>query len=121
VVLGAVHPEFLASDGVEGVELVATEAAAEEDLALDNGRRRQRPLAGEDDLPALLAAVLAAERDRVAALRLATAPLLLAQTRRDERGGQDEQGHRDGDTGHGTPPHGGNRSFSVYPPKGARV
>src|SRR5262249_22479405 len=54
VVAGLVLPELLAGLGVEGVKLVAAEAAAEEDPAVHDRGRGQRPAPRDDDLPALL-------------------------------------------------------------------
>jgi hypothetical protein len=45
VVFRAVAPELLPGHCVDGVELVAAEAAAEEDASADDGRSRQRPAA----------------------------------------------------------------------------
>src|SRR5207249_776156 len=82
VVAGLVLPEPRAGAGVEGVELVTAEAAAEEHLPVHHGRRGQRPAARDDHLPAFLA-FLAGEGDGGADLgrRLAALRVILADLR----------------------------------------
>src|SRR5262249_14893630 len=70
IVLGAVDPGLFAGSGIEGVELVAAETAAEKDATIHNRRRRQGVLAGNHDFPALLVAVFALEFDRVTGLAI---------------------------------------------------
>ena len=50
--------------GIEGVEVEAAEAAAEEDPAIHDGRARQRVTTGKRHLPAAEPPVLALERSR---------------------------------------------------------
>src|SRR5262249_22084708 len=57
VVLGVILPGEGAGVGVEGVELVAAEAAAEEDLAIGDGGGGERTAAGDGRFPAGDAAV----------------------------------------------------------------
>src|SRR5262249_53287699 len=57
VVVGVVLPGEGAGGGVEGVELVAAEAAAEEQPAVSDGGRGERPPAGDGRLPARDAAI----------------------------------------------------------------
>src|SRR5262249_12994902 len=61
---GLVLPGDIARPGVESVEVVAAEAAAEEDLAVHDGGRGQGPAAGDGDFPTLDPAVAAGERGR---------------------------------------------------------
>jgi hypothetical protein len=59
VVLGLVLPDERAGDGIEGVEVIAAEAAAEEEPAVGHRRGGQRPRPGDGHLPAVPQAVLA--------------------------------------------------------------
>src|SRR5262249_44736085 len=61
IVAGVVLPDYLAGDGIEGIELVAAEAAADEHLAVNDCGRGQRPAAWNRRLPPRDLAVLALE------------------------------------------------------------
>src|SRR2546425_2660202 len=52
IVRGPVLPVELPRHRIEGVKLEASEAATDEDLAADHGRRRKGSSARDDDLPA---------------------------------------------------------------------
>src|SRR5262249_41943466 len=64
VVLGLILPDDPALESIEGVEIVTTKAAAEEDTAIDHGGRRQGTLAWNGDFPACNPPVLAEEGRR---------------------------------------------------------
>ncbi len=73
IVAGLVPPEHLARLGVETVELVAAETAADEELPLDDGRGGQGMVAGDLYLPTLPLAVLRCKRLRDDGFRRRTA------------------------------------------------
>jgi hypothetical protein len=62
IVGGLVLPGEAAVAGVEGVEVIAAEAPAQEDAAVDDRRRRQAAPAGDRDPPAPEPPVRAGER-----------------------------------------------------------
>ena len=62
VVGGLVLPGEAAVAGVDGMEVVAAEAPAHEDAAVDHRRRRQAAAAGDRDSPAPEPPVGAGER-----------------------------------------------------------
>ena len=64
VVTGLVLPGDAAVGSVEGVEVVAPEATAEKNTAVDDGRRRKRVTPGDGHLPASEPSVGSLERGR---------------------------------------------------------
>ena len=62
VIAGPILPKHLARLGVEGIELVAAEAAADEELSLDDGRGGQGMVAWNRHFPAFPLAVLRRKR-----------------------------------------------------------
>src|SRR5262249_37513731 len=55
IIAGAVDPVLLAGLGIDAVELIAAEAAANKHLTINHGRSGQRPVARDNHLPALFA------------------------------------------------------------------